>query len=287
VDLRSVKPGLSAAPLFMLHPKTGEMITPLGYGKAGQPWWPVMGGAPEEGEGDDKDGEDDSEEEEEDEDDNSGDDNDEDEQDEDQDDDDDKKGKGKKKGNPQAKIAALTEEKDRHFRKAKKANKLVQTLQSQLDDMKAKYESGNDKGKGKDDKDKPPVDDTKIKAAEAKAQRLAVENAFLRVNEIVWIKPEQALALMQSDDDYDIEFDEDGKVDRKSLRAELKRFAKANPHLIKKAAPKDDEDDADEGTKGQRSTAPQMNGKRKGKGKSEPTRADLAKKFPALNRLAQ
>lgn len=290
MDLRSVKPGLAAVshPMFMIHPRTGEMITPLGYTKYGKPCWPVMGGAPEDddsGKGDD-DSDDDSDEDEEDEDE----DNDE---DEDKDDDgDDEKAKGKK--NPKAKIKALEEEKDRHFRNARKAKKRAETAEAELAAIKAKYENqenddeDDDKDeKGKDKKVKPKVivDDSKVKAAEAAATKLRVENAFLRVNEVSWIKPEQALALMLSDDDYEIEFDDDGKVDRKSLRAELKRFAKANPHLVKKVAPKDDEDkDADSGGTGQRQSAPQMNGKRKGK-KTEPTRDDLAKKFPALNRL--
>lgn len=285
MDLRSIKPGLSAVshPLFKIHPLTGEMIVPMSYTKTGRPIWPMMGGAPEEGEGggekdEDKGGSEDEDEEDDDDPDND--------EDDDEDDDEGDDGKGKKKGNAQAKIKALEEEKDRHFRKARKANKRAEKAEAELAALRAKYESGStgDKG-GKDDKDEKPVDDSKIKAAEAKAQRLVIENAFLRVNDVAWIKPEQALALMLSDDDYEIEFDDDGKVDRKSLRAELKRFAKANAHLVKKPAAKDDEEDVDDGSSSQRQTAPQMNGKRKGKTKAAPTREELAKRFPALNRL--
>lgn len=291
MDLRSIQPGLAAAsqvPLFMIHPKTGDMITPLGYGKNGQPWWPVMGGAPDDDDagGGDDDSDDDSDDSDEDEDDTD--------EDDDSDEGDDEGKKGKKKGNAQAKIKALEEEKDRHFRKAKKATKRAEAAEAEVAALKAKYESGDDDGDtGKESKegDKPktkPVDDSKIKAAEAKAQQLAIENSFLRVNEVDWIKPEQALALMMADDDYDIEFDDDGKVDRKSLKAELKRFAKANPHLVKKPAAKtDDGDDADEGGAGSKSTAPKMNGTRKGNKDKPKTREELAKKFPALNRMSR
>jgi hypothetical protein len=294
MDLRSIKPGLAAVshPLFMIHPQSGDMITPLGWTKRGAPVWPMMGGAPDDDEGnkgeDDSESDDDDEEDESEEDDDS--------EDDDDSDDDDEKGKGKKK-NAQAKIKALEEEKDRHFRKFKKANKRAEAAEAALAAMKAKYESADDdddadeddakdkgKLKGKKGQSKVPIDDTKVKAAEARAERLAVENAFLRVNVVEWIKPEQALALMMTDDDYDVEFDEDGKVDRKALKAELKRFARENPHLVKpKAAPKDD-DKGEEDDDAQRATASKMNGKRKGSKKTdkELTREQLAKKFPAL-----
>jgi hypothetical protein len=296
MDLRSVKPGIAAGsqmPLFMVDPVTGRAITPMGWTKRGLPIWPMIGGAPDDdsdGDKDDKNSDEDDSEEDDEEDEDS-------EEDDDDDSDDDDSKRGKKKGNAKAKIKALEEEKDRHFRKAKRANKERDAALAELAALKAKYESGEDeddeddngKTKGKN-KDKPKVivDDSKIREAEAAAQKLRVENAFLRVNEVTWIKPEQALALMLADDDYEVEFDDDGKVDRKSLRAELKRFAKANPHLVKKAEPKDDDKDSDEGDDAPRATASRMNGKRKGSKKSdkELTREQLAKKFPALvNRL--
>lgn len=283
MDLRSIQPGLAAVsqmPLFMVHPKTGEMITPLGYGKRG-PVWPVMGGAPDDddaGGDDDNDADEDADEDDESDDEDSDDDGDEGEDGK----------KGKKKGNAQAKIKALEEEKDRHFRKANKFRTRAEAAEAEVAALKAKYESGNDKDDKDGDKDtKPKVDDAKLKAAEKQAQELKIENAFLSVNEIDWINKGQVMTLLQADDDYEIEFDENGKVDRKSLKAELKRFAKANPHLVKKPAAKTDDgdDDADEGGTGSKSTAPKMNGQRKGKKNQPKTREELAKKFPALNRM--
>jgi hypothetical protein len=83
-----------------------------------------------------------------------------------------------------------------------------------------------------------------------------------------------------------VEFNEDGTVDRKSLRAALRRLAKAKPHLVKKAKSNDADDDDAAGNGGQGQTASSMNGQRKGK-KAQPSRDDLAKRFPALNRLGR
>lgn len=277
MDLRSIKPGLSAVshPLFMIHPKTGEMLTPLGYSKSGRAIWPQMGGAPDDEDdkgGDDNDSEDD---EDEDEDDSSDDD------DDSGDDDDDKDKKTKKKGGDKdAKIAALEEEKNRHFKKFKKEKERADQLEARLTALEEKDLKPEEKTQREKD-----AQAAKDKAAADRVAKLNLENAFLRANEIDWVKPEQALAILLSDDDYEVEFDEDGKVDRKSLKAELKRLAKANPHLVKKPAAKDEDDGDDTDGSAQRATASKMNGTRKGKKPTAPTREELAKKFPALGRL--
>lgn len=284
MDLRSIKPGLAAVshqyPLFMIHPRTGETIFPLGYTKNGKPMFPVMGGAPEEGEGD-KDDDKDSDEDESEEDDGEDDDS-EDDDDSDEDEDDKSKSKGKK-GDKDAKIKALEEEKERHYKKAKKEKARADELEARLKALEEKDLKPEEREqRAKEEQAK------RDKAAEAATSRLRLENAFLRANEIDWVKPEQALTILLGDDDYEVEFDGDGNVDRKSLRAELKRLAKANPHLVKpKAAPKDDDkDDADTDGSAPRATASKMNGKRKGKGNTGPTREELAKKFPALGRVS-
>lgn len=274
MDLRSIKPGLAAVshPLFSIHPKTGEMVTPLGYGKDGNPWWPVMGGAPDDdddsGESDDEDSEDDDSEE--------------DEPNEEEDSDDSDDDAPKKKGDKDAKIKALEEEKQRHYNKAKKEKDRADKLEAELKALRDK----SLKPEEREERDKIEQSKKEKEAADRVA-KLNLENAFLRANEIEWVKPEQALAILLADDDYEVEFDDDGKVDRKSLRAELKRLAKANPHLVKpKAGPKDEgDDDADEDGSAPRATASKMNGTRKGKRSTGKSREELAKKFPALNRV--
>lgn len=278
MDLRSIKPGLAAVsqpPLFMIHPKTGEMLTPMGYTKRGNPMWPIMGGAPDE---EDESGDDDKDDDDATEEDEDGEDTDSD-NDEDADDDEDDKSK-KKSGNKDAKIKALEEEKDRHYRRAKKERERADSLEARLKALEEKDLKPEEKAQREKD-----AQAAKDKASADRVAKLNLENAFLRANEVEWVKPEQALAILLSDDDYEVEFDEDGKVDRKSLRAELKRLAKANPHLVKpKVAPKDDEDGDQDGS-ARRATAPKMNGKRKGSKETGPTREELAKKFPALNRV--
>lgn len=280
MDLRSIKPGMAAAPLFLIDPRTGAMVVPMGYGKRGNPIFPVGGGAPEPEDGDkgEDDGDDDESDEDEDSDDNEDDDSDEDESD----DEDKEKNKGKKKkGGAEAKIRALEEEKDRHFKKFKKEKAARMELEERLRALEEKDLKPEEKTQREKDEQA-----RKDKASADRLAKLNLENAFLKANEIDWVKPEQALAILLSDpDEYDVEFDDDGKVDRKSLRAELKRLAKANPHLVKpkKTESKDDEDGSDAGS-ASRATASTMNGKRKGK-KDQPTREQLARKFPALNRL--
>lgn len=285
MDLRSIKPGMAAAhqfPLFIVDPRNGEMVTPMGYGKRG-PIWPVAGGSGEDDAGDDA-GDDDADADE-DEDENDADDDADDDADADDEEDDDEKGKGKKKKklDPKARIKALEEEKDRHFRNAKKYKKAAAEMEARLKALEEKDLKPEEKA----DRLKAEQE-AKDKAAEVKNQRLALENAFLKANTgdgaIQWHNPTQALTILLADDDYEVEFDDDGKVDRKSLRAELKRLAKANPHLVKPKQSKGDEDKDADDAGSQRQTASTMNGKRKGATKPK-TREELAKRFPALNRI--
>jgi len=267
MDLRSIKPGMQAA---MRHPKTGELLEPVYVWKDGRVSWPVLGASEDDdsASGDDK-GDDADEDADEDDPEDKG--------DSDADDED----KDKKKGNPEAKIKALEEEKDRHYKNAKKQKKRAEELEARLKALEDKDLKPEDK-----DKRDREAQEARDKAAEASTQKLRLENAFLRANEIDWVKPEQALALLMADpDEYEVEFDDSGNVDRKSLRVELKRLAKANPHLVKpkQSKGKDDEEDADDAGS-QRQTASTMNGTRKGKGKAK-SREELAKRFPALNRI--
>lgn len=279
MDPRSIKPGMAAAPLFLFDANSNRMFTPLGYSKSGAPIWTVAGGAPDDDEGASKDDDDKEDSDEDAEDDNEADSD----EDEDPDEDDDDKARGKKKkGNPEAKIKALEEEKDRHFKKFKVQKKRADELEARLkalEDKDLKPEERETRAKEEQDR--------RDKVTAERLSQLNLENAFLRANEIDWVKPEQALAILLADpDEYEVEFGDDGKVDRKSLRAELKRLAKANPHLVrpKKTESKGDED-ADEGGSAPGATASSMNGKRKGK-KDQPSREQLAKKFPALGRLS-
>lgn len=291
MDPRSIKPGLRAAHsgtgIFhpsRVHPHTGEPLEAVGVGKDGDVWWPILGASEDDnaGDGDDADSDDSD-----DDDDADGDDDD---SDDDGDSDDDEK-------DPQVKIKALEEEKVRHFKRRKKAEKELAKALAEIAKLKKKSKGTktSDDSKGKkakpaddadddDDADEGNAELERERATNAAERRnLQIENAFLRVNTLEWHNPSQVMTLMLADDDYEVEFDDDGKIDRKSLIAELKRFAKANPHLVKKAAKSQGDGSDDKDGKDSKSGS-SMNGKRKGKGGKEPTRDELAKKFPALGR---
>jgi hypothetical protein len=274
MDLRSTRPGLRAAlgtGIFhptKVHPHTGLPLEAVGVGKSGDIWWPIMGGAEDDDKGGDDDDADD------DDDDDADDDADDDTDDTDDKDDDDKK--KKKKADPAKRIAALEEEKSRHYKHLVAERKRTADLEARL---KAIEEKGM---KPEEIEERRKADQSaKDEAAAEALKALRLENAFLAANDITWQNKEHALKLLDMDE---VEFAADGTVDRKSLRAALRRLAKANPHLVKPVskAGDDDADGQDDGSSKQ--TASTMNGKRRGT-KSTPSRADLAKRFPVLNRV--
>lgn len=299
MGLGHIKPGITAAQaagtgIFhptMTHPKTGEPLEAVYVTKRGVVMWPVMGASPDDDSnddgGDDDDGDDDKDD---DDDDDSDDDN-------DGDDTDGKKSK--------AKIKALEEEKDRHYKRRKKAETERDAEKARAEKAEAelaKLKGKKPKAKPADDKkddDADDDDDSELEAEragrrrdneqkDAEIRKGKIEVAFLRANTVDWHNASQVMALLMADDDYEVEFDDNGNVDRKSLSAELKRFAKANPHLVKPKAKQSDADgDKGEGGSGGNSgnkSGSAMNGQRKGKKDQAPSREELAKKYPALRR---
>lgn len=265
MSLRLIKPGLSAATgIFhpsLVHPRTGEPLEAVGVGKDGQPWWPVLGAADDD---DDKD------------EDKEDDDKDEDESDDDESDDDDSADDDAKdkKGGLKARIKALEEEKQRHYNGKKKAEK-------ELEELRAFKKAKDEEGMSDADKAKKNAEELSAReqAQAAELGQLKRERAFLVANDITWHDREDALKAIDWDE---VEVSDDGKVDTKSLKAELKRLAKAKPWLVKKSETSDDDDESDDDKKDKKSSASSMNGKKKGT--KEPTRDELAKRFPALNR---
>lgn len=289
MGLRHIKPGIAAARqagtgIFhptLRHPHTGMPLEAVGV-VGDEILWPIMGGSPEDDidpEADLDDGNDD------------GNDDGKDDDDDDADGDDDEELKDPKKA--KAKITALTEEKDRHYKRRKKAETERDELRAELEKLKAaagkkpkaKPAEKDDAGETDDTEDEEKAELRKqVEQMREEQKRLNVERAFESVTnntKIDWVKPGQVMALFMADDDFELEFDDNGKIDRKSLTAELKRFAKANPHLVK---PKEKQSDSNEGDTGNGKSGSPMNGQRKGSGKQAPTREQLAKKYPALGR---
>lgn len=291
MGLGHIKPGITAARAAgtgIFHPTLG--VEAVGVIE-GEPIWPVAGGA-EDGDGD-GDGDDDDT-------DGDGDD----------DGDDDGDGDDDDADGSKAKIAALTEEKDRHYKRRKKAEADRDAEKARADKAEAELaklrgkkpakKAAPKKGADADVDDDDDTDDSDLvaeRAARARDKEVSdallrkerIENAFLASRQtlkIEWVNPGQVMTLLLADDDYEVEFDENGIIDRKSLVAELKRFAKANPHLVKpkpKAEGEGGEGDAGSSGKTGGTSGSSMNGRRKGKAAEPPSREQLAKKYPALN----
>lgn len=271
-----IQPGRLAVDLSnMRHPKTGEFLRPLFYNKYGKAVWPVLGAGPDDpddpeftGEGGDDD-EDDSE--------------DDDEEDDDEEEEDKAKKKVKKGKKGKKEDDDDDDEEEETYTKAqyekmrnrmRAADRKSSALEQRMKVLENKGKPA-DEVKAQEDRDRQERADK----AEAAAKRLKLENAFLRSSDVDWIDPDDALRLVDLDD---VDIDEDGTVDRKSLRSALRALAKAKPHLVKSkkaSGQTDDENDDDEPSS--RRSGSKMNGKRKGS-KSVTNRDQLAKDFPIL-----
>jgi hypothetical protein len=280
MSLGLTKPGMRSANLTgKIHPITGLPLVPLGYLRNGAAVWPVIGAAPDPDDPDDPDftGEgDDSE-------------------DDDEDDEDDEP-KGKKR--PVKKRVVKDDDEDdddeddesritpKSSRQAMRYRRELREAQKTNAEMAARLKALENKDKPADE-----VAAAELTEAREKAERLAektksmtLELAFFKSNTVDWVDPADALALVDLDD---VEIDESGTVDAKALRLALRDLAKRKPHLVKKSQvePEDDEDDEDDDEEPRsRRSAPRMNGRRKGKGKT-PSREELARKFPVIGRL--
>lgn len=280
MSLGLTKPGMRSADLTgKNHPITGLPLVPLGYLRNGAAVWPVIGAAPDPEDPDDPDftGEDDDSE-------------------DDEDDDDESKGKGKKRPVKKSKDDDDEDEDDEddESRVTPKSSRQAMRYRRELRAEQAKNQTMAARLKALENKDKPADEVAAAELTEArdKAAKLAertksmtLELAFFKANTIEWVDAADALALVDLDD---VEIDESGTVDAKALRSALRELAKRKPHLVKKskAEPEDDEDDDEDDDEEPRSrrSAPRMNGRRKGKGKT-PSREELAKKFPVVGRM--
>jgi hypothetical protein len=286
MSLGLTKPGVPGALKVYpaKHSRAGQMIEPIGHLKDGTVVWPMFGAAPDADDPDDdtftgSGGRDDDEDDEED------------------DDEEDDEPKGKKR--PVKKAAPKKDEDDedededkltRPERQAARYRTRLRVQERENAELKARLQALEDKDKPKDEVAKRDADEARSKAEklESKARQLTLENAFFRANQVDWVDPADALKLVDLED---VDVDEDGTVDPVQLRKALRALAKAKPHLVKKidtkgSAQDDDSDDEDEDDEPRsRQSASTMNRQRRGTKGKAPSRQELAKKFPVLNRL--
>jgi hypothetical protein len=200
----------------------GLPIVPLGRTKSGRLIWPVLGGAPKDGDTDDEDDSD----EDEDQDDDDSDDEDDDDEDSGDDEEDGPEGKKSKKkqpeGDPQRKIAALEDEKNRLYRGRQRARQERDDLQKQIDTLKAE-------GSGDETLKKQVSElESSVKTMSSSLQESRLKIAFLSNNTYEWQNPGLAL---RAADLSEVEIDDDGKVH--GLVAALEALAKEHPYLLK------------------------------------------------------
>jgi hypothetical protein len=261
-----------------VHPFTG--LTAIGILPSGKAVWPVRGAAPDPNNPDDPDftgeGEEDDDEEEE---------------------EDDSSSKSKKPVKKSAKDDDDEDEEEdddpkfKASRQAKRYRLALRAEQQKNAEMAARLKALEDKDKDPDEVVSRDLTDAraKIDALTATNQAVTAQLAFFKTNVVNWVDPTDAFALADREGLFDDVIDEDGNVDARELRRGLRDLAKRKPHLVKaeedpkargrKTKDEDEEEDEEE----PRSARP-MNGNRRGKKGTAPTRAELAKKFPVLNR---
>lgn len=295
MSLRLTKPGMRSANLAgKRHPKTGELLTPLGYLKNGTAVWPVMGASSDDpddpeytrGDDDDEDDEDETE----------------DDDTEDEEEDDKSKSRKSSKKSKSDEDDDADDDEDSRVRKASQQAKRyrleLRKVQAELTELKRAKE---DEGKKPDEivsRDLTEARSTITKLTDTNRE-LTAQIAFFRANVVDWVDPSDAFTLALNSGILDDAVDEDGNVDARELRRGLRELAKRKPHLVKKIeddkkargrrSTKDedeDEDDEDEEEepRSTRRSASTQNGRRKGSG-STTNRAALAKRFPVLNKF--
>jgi hypothetical protein len=285
MSLGLIKPGVRSANLSGLrHPKTGQFIEPIGYLKNGTAVWPVLGGAPDDDDPDDptftgSGGSDD-------------------EDDEDEDEDDEEEGRRKKKPVKKSKKDEDEDDEDDDEEKLTRPERQAARYRVKLRQQEAENREMAARLKALEDKDKKPdevvsrdLTETREKLEQVTKQNrtMTLELAFFKANAVDWVDPSDALRLVDLEE---VDVDEDGTVDVKALRRALRELAKSKPHLVKKAEltkgraqGDDDDDEEDDDEPRSRQSANTMNRQRRGTKGKTPSRQELAKKFPVLNRL--
>lgn len=171
-------------------------------------------------------------------------------------------------GDPNKKITALEEEKDRHYQARQAAEAELQKYKDAEDE---RNRAANDEVTNlKNDLQK--AHDT-LAQTQAALDAALLDNAFLTENTHQWQNPARVLKLV---DREAVEI-KDGKV--VGVKEALQALAQSDPYLLKPA-----EGSAGEGsgTKTGGATGPSTGGKKTGDG--TPSREDLARKYPALRR---
>lgn len=167
---------------------------------------------------------------------------------------------------PQIKIAALTEEKDRHFAARQAAETELNELRKFKDEAEQAKLSDAEKIKAQS-----VAKDDRITGLESTNRRLALHNAFLINNSVQWHDPAAALKLI---DLSAVEVNADGEVTNPDvLKSAIKKLADDNAWMV--------------AGKPEKKTPPPKSGDAPNGDQLDQTKPDyeaLAAKIPALRR---
>lgn len=249
-------------PKILRHPLTGAPIVPVGYVR-GKPVWPIMGGAPDDGDdhGDSGDS-------------GSGDDHGDsasrgDGSTGDRGDSTDSGGSGDKgDGDKDVVTRADLEAMERRMQAADKRASDAEKKLKDIEDAK------------KDDltkaQDRVTELEGQLEELNTTVSDLRLQNAFLSTNKFTWHDSDTALSIARSKGFLDDVVNDKGEVDNKALGSALEKLAKEQAYLVK--TEKDDDKD-DDGPSGSSGPGRSDNSKDKAGRKQE-----LRRRFPALNR---
>lgn len=250
-------------PIIRRHPLTGEPIEPVGIVN-NKIVWPIMGGAPDDGDDDDDEDDDDS--------DSGGRDTDDVDKDEDSDEDSDKKDKDEDEDDDDSETVSKSDY-DRLKRRMKAADKRADRVESELRKI-------NDAKK--DDLTKQSEKVTELenenKGLKSSVSDLRLQVAFLTTNRHQWHDGETALKLAQAKGYLEDILDEDGEIDKKGLKRALDKLANDHKYLVK---PKDSKQDKDKEDGPSGESGPRRSGNTKDKAARE---KQLSSRFSVLNR---
>ncbi len=144
---------------------------------------------------------------------------------------------------PQVKIAALEEEKNRHFAKAKEASDKLTEAERELEELRQFKQTKDQESLTEEQKTQAKIaefeqqlaaKDAEIQKLQESSRKLAVKNAFLSANDVKWHNAESALALADLSE-VEIVDGPDGLPSLKDatvMQNAIKGLADKHPYLV-------------------------------------------------------
>lgn len=147
---------------------------------------------------------------------------------------------------PQKKILALTEEKDRHWTKAQEAERKLQEAADELEELR-KFKLTKDQESLTEEQKieaklaefdvQLKVKDAEIEKLRETSKKLVVKNAFLAQNDVQWHDAESALSLADLSE-VEIVDGKDGSPTLKNdaaMKSAIQKLAETKPYLVNKS----------------------------------------------------